>query len=355
MIKRYAILVLILALIVVVAQSMNAPVSEYVFRSTDQHEQDRSMIIRFSHQYHLQEVQAECSTCHIAAPTSMKSSDNLLGTMEQCAGCHDVKDETKCMTCHVDKEHLVKFENPKREMIFPHASHVDAQKMKCETCHDGLEKVTFATRANMPSMETCNTCHDDRKVSNQCETCHTNFATLLPEEHGQSNFRRNHKNLVRLGALDVSCQTCHTERTCQQCHQGAGLKQFGQKDLISEPRPIRTTKDSPDEMVLQKIHDLNYKFTHGIDAKARLNDCLSCHNTQEFCAACHNEGGNITAGKFKPASHSVPGFTTIGVGSGGGDHAIQAKRDIESCMSCHNVAGRDPTCMTCHTDNGKVR
>ena len=40
----------------------------------------------------------------------------------------------------------------------------------------------------------------------------------------------------------------------------------------------------------------------------------------------------------------------IGVGSGGGDHARLARRDIERCAACHDVQGADPNCILCHTD-----
>ena len=56
-----------------------------------------------------------------------------------------------------------------------------------------------------------------------------------------------------------------------------------------------------------------------------------------------------------PASHLKPNFTTIGVGTGGGEHAILARRDIESCVACHDVQGGDPTCITCHTDNDGIK
>lgn len=48
-------------------------------------------------------------------------------------------------------------------------------------------------------------------------------------------------------------------------------------------------------------------------------------------------------------------FKTLGVGSGGGDHATLAKRDIERCMSCHDVNGADPTCITCHFDADGIK
>jgi hypothetical protein len=60
-------------------------------------------------------------------------------------------------------------------------------------------------------------------------------------------------------------------------------------------------------------------------------------------------------GGIVPASHLLPDFTTIGVGSGGGQHAILAKREIESCVSCHDIQGGDPTCIVCHLDSDGIR
>ena len=343
----------IILLVGVGAQSTSPDIFLSLFSNDDHHAQDRSKIIKFSHKYHIQDVQAECSTCHAKALTSKASGDKLLGDHETCAGCHDLTDDKKCGVCHVDKDNPVAFDNPKRDFTFSHQQHAGEQKLKCESCHAGLENVTYAEKQNMPTMETCNTCHNDRKVSNQCETCHKNFTSLIPSEHRTSDFRRAHRNSVRLGAIDVSCQTCHTETTCQNCHQPGSLMKFG-KDNASDPRALQTMKD-PARTPLQNIHDINYRFTHAIDAKSRQADCASCHEVKEFCAQCHNEGGHINQSKFKPKSHSVPGFTMLVKGSGGGDHAQQAKRDIETCMACHNVEGRDPTCMLCHSEKGTVR
>ncbi|MBI3579527.1 MAG: hypothetical protein HY089_08995 [Ignavibacteriales bacterium] len=59
--------------------------------------------------------------------------------------------------------------------------------------------------------------------------------------------------------------------------------------------------------------------------------------------------------RFKPATHQEAGFVTLGVGSGGGKHASLARRDIESCASCHDAQGADPTCTTCHTDPDGIK
>jgi c(7)-type cytochrome triheme protein len=311
--------------------------------------------LKFSHKMHIKDIGVDCATCHPGAATSKLSSDNLASTHDQCSSCHQDQVTSDCGFCHKNPENIVPRPAVERTVIFSHENHLGRTDVECTTCHKGLDEVELSSAKNMPDMAACNTCHDGAKAPNTCENCHTDFVTLLPADHKKSDFLRSHRDEIRLGAFATSCQTCHSETFCQQCHTGAGLKAFRKQDLMVEPRPKVSTKDTPKRTVLQNVHDLNYRFTHGIDARSKQTECGSCHSTQTFCADCHKAGGNISQGTFKPKSHSVPGFTTLGLGSGGGLHAEEARRDIESCMSCHDVEGRDPTCMTCHLESGRVR
>ena len=353
MLRRYAVFILILALSLILASAENGPWAKagVVPAGND----DRPSIVKFSHQKHIKDVGADCVTCHPSAQTSKLASDYLSAKHESCQSCHEEQISNDCAYCHTTPENIQLRPEPVRDIIFSHEQHAAMKGVECQTCHAGLDETDLSSAKNMPTMATCNTCHNDRKASNTCESCHRNFVTLLPENHKRSDFTRNHRDLARLGALTADCQSCHTEQFCQQCHTTSGLKAFTPKDLMTEPSAKTSTKDSPKQMLLQNVHDLNYRFTHGIDARARQADCASCHEAQTFCAQCHEAGGNITQGRFKPASHMMPGFTTLGFGSGGGLHAEEARRDIESCISCHDVEGHDPTCLTCHTETGRVR
>ncbi len=353
MLRRYAVYVLMSALLLVVVIVAGGRFARAGARAT--RDENRPSIVKFSHQKHIKDLGIECITCHPAAQTSKLSSDTLAAKHENCQTCHEDQVNNDCAYCHTTPDNIQPRPKAVRETTFSHEQHLAMKGIECTTCHQGLDETDLSSPKNMPVMATCTTCHNNAKATNTCEACHTNFVTLLPEDHKRSDFARNHRDLARLGALTTDCQTCHTEQFCQQCHQTTGLKAFGGKDLVTEPSPKTSTKDSPKQMLLQNIHDLNYRYTHGIDAKARQSDCASCHDAQTFCATCHEAGGNITQGRFKPASHMVPGFTTLGPGSGGGLHAEEARRDIESCISCHDVEGHDPTCLTCHTEGGRVR
>lgn len=354
MIQRYILFMIFLAAFLFVAASSQRPGKEATGIFGKKTKPAHSAVVKFSHQFHIKEGIAECTLCHEAAATSTSASDDLLGTMATCGACHDVEDPEQCTKCHYG-ENYVGYTPVSRDIIFPHAVHV-GQGMECTTCHQGLENVDYGSDANLPEMATCYTCHNDQKQTNQCESCHLNFVTLIPGDHRASNFLRSHRQTTRLGGLDVSCQTCHTERLCQDCHLDGGLKASGPGgDLMTDPRPKTTPLDSPEKMTLQMAHELNYRFTHGMDARGRSADCVACHSQQTFCAPCHEAGGNVTQGNLRPATHLVPGYTTIGRGTGGGLHAEQARRDMESCIACHDIEGRDPVCLTCHTPGGEVR
>lgn len=350
MTSRYFLPVLLVGAAVAASVAMKEPL-----RGTWQ-EEDHAKLLKFSHTLHVKDQGIACEDCHLTAAKSKLSSDNILGDHESCKSCHEEQLSSNCTFCHTSADNIQPIKVPEREVTFSHELHATEQKIKCQTCHAGLDEAVAAGPKNMPAMTVCTDCHTARNVSTNCETCHTDFAALIPADHTQGDFKRDHKKRTRLGAQDVSCATCHTESFCQDCHTGIELHGFGAvRDLMTDPSPRTSVKDSPKQLRLQQVHDLNYRFTHGVDARSKLIDCSSCHDRQTFCATCHQAGGEITLEKIRPATHDLPGFTTIGKGSGGGRHAELARRDIESCASCHDVQGSDPTCMLCHTDNGGIR
>jgi c(7)-type cytochrome triheme protein len=311
--------------------------------------------LKFSHSFHVKDAGVACEDCHGAAKTSTRASDNLRSNHDNCISCHEDQITNACGYCHVNPEAIEAAPSPVRTIMFSHKQHVTDQGVACATCHPGVESVDYVTAKNMPTMTACATCHDDVKATNVCESCHTSFTGLVPSDHLAADFKKDHKKLARVGGMDVSCTTCHTQSFCADCHVGGGLVRFGEGDLMTDPSPRTSTADAPAQMTLTMTHSLNYRFTHGIDAKAKSADCYSCHSAQTFCAPCHATGGNISGQPFKPAWHLGAGFTTLGVGSRGGRHAEYAKRDIESCVSCHDVQGGDPTCITCHRDADGIR
>lgn len=314
--------------------------------------------IKFSHQFHVKEAGIACTDCHSNATKSINSSDNLLAKSESCTSCHEDQLKSNCTYCHLspDSTTYTAAPSPVRELVFSHQQHVEGhQKVACEICHTVLDKADASTGELVPAMATCNSCHSDGKSTSTCKTCHTNFALLRPIDHNRTDFVREHKRSARLA--DAKCGMCHSQETCIDCHNRSELVKVNVpgRDLVSQQSPRLTANDRGQGIRLTKVHDLNFRFTHGVAVKGKTMECQTCHSGKEFCATCHEAGGNINQGSFKPASHSAAGFKTFGVGSGGGEHARLAKRDIESCAMCHASDGADPVCIRCHTDADGVK
>lgn len=306
-------------------------------------------VIKFSHRLHVQDAGMGCLDCHEAASTSASARDNLMPKKANCESCHAEQLESSCTTCHFsdDPSDYRAFVGPDRDLLFGHELHVARQKMECITCHAGVEQAENDLSQHLPPMETCYTCHNDVAASNQCERCHLNLAGLRPLDHNRTDFTREHKRLVRSG--QTSCAMCHSDASCEGCHAAVPLVRVDEarRDLISPRSPRLGAIDRGQTLGLQKVHDLNFRYTHGVAAAGKMSDCGSCHATQEFCAACHAAGGNITQSEFRPSNHTAAFVAT--------EHGRMARRDIETCAACHDAAGAEPTCVFCHSDPDGVR
>jgi len=309
-------------------------------------------IIKFSHQFHSELT--DCESCHSGAAKAENLKSPLLPTKDDCATCHDVQDTDACSKCHYEdvNEPLVQ---KKPEIIFNHAFHKE-QELQCTSCHLGLDKVdySFESPNSKPTMKSCYNCHNEKKVAtNSCEACHVSTANLLPNDHKKSNFTTLHK--FAASKTNADCMMCHDNNSCSTCHVGTTM--LTEKNTASDfyqPNVPSNFIDGAKQQQVTRVHDLNYRFTHGIDLKGKTKECQSCHQVEEFCVSCHGlTGGDISLGGAMPSSHLKPGFVTFGKGSGGGEHAKLGRRDIERCISCHDVHVQDPTCITCHNEKIK--
>ncbi len=316
---------------------------------------DKKQALKFSHSKHA-EANIECASCHTPEKLTKNASEKMLPTHTECQSCHEQEVNEKCAMCHSDENNPVALPNPIREILFDHQKHVVDQKMECVTCHAGInsDKENETASQHTPSMATCNTCHNNVKATNQCEACHTNLTSLRPASHIAANFKREHARVMNGRTFDANCQSCHTESSCMECHDGTNLTTLSKFEKTGMLSPRKFGNDKPAALSGQNVHNINYKFTHGIDAKGRASDCQTCHRQQTFCSDCHMNG-SVALGGAMPTTHEKAGFTTIGVGTGGGAHAQLAKRDIQRCASCHDPEGGDPTCITCHFDNRGVK
>ena len=340
-----------LILLAVIALGLGRAATSSPAASVDQ----QSKFLKFSHQKHVTDVGVDCETCHKEIVDNEKLGDRLIPDHTACQSCHEDELKNKCTFCHSsDSPERVNIP-PVRDLIINHKKHITDRQVKCVQCHAGIDKAGLASDMGGPKMESCTTCHDGRTAPNQCENCHRNLTNLLPISHTQGDFKKDHKKFARLNVMESRCQACHTDNFCSQCHDGTNLTRLAPGSITAMVSPRTLGNDKPRALAGQQVHDINYLYTHSVDAKAKTSECQTCHNTRTFCNDCHENGRQGQWGTL-PASHRIPGFALRGgYGSGGGRHADLARKNIEQCASCHDAEGSEPACINCHFDNDGVK
>lgn len=318
---------------------------------------DNNEVIKFSHKLHAE--LADCKSCHSAAANGISLSDRLFPNHDNCKECHDVEDDSQCSTCHFDNKYEPLMQS-KSELIFNHKFHTVEKNLDCKSCHKGFDQVAYSselTNSN-PMMEDCFSCHSNQAMaSNACESCHISTTNLVPQDHKSSSFMKSHK--FAANEINANCMMCHdsNENSCEDCHTATtGITETNTESDFYQPYSPSRSIDGVKQQQITRVHELNYRFIHGMDANGKINECQSCHQIETFCGSCHqSKERDFALGGVLPTSHMNPNFKTIGVGTGGGEHAVLARRDIENCISCHDVQGADPTCTMCHLDSDGIK
>lgn len=277
--------------------------------------QDKDTIL-FPHQYHVEEEEIDCATCH-AVDKSTSGTDNLLPAMEVCADCHDVDDESNCNMCHSNVEeagtspHITNYST-----LFSHEKHIAAD-LECTTCHGEVTDIGIGQHMQLPGMVACMDCHQSKQVSTDCSTCHAPNERIKPLSHDLA-FIRTHGNVATTFSSKTSmgkdCATCHKTDFCQDCHEGENIERFS--------------------------HPLNFEFTHALAAQGKERNCYTCHEDREFCSSCHLSNNVLPYNHTAGWTNNIPGD--------GGRHKIEAMIDLDNCMTCHEH-NADQVCQQCHT------
>lgn len=265
----------------------------------------------FSHELHVIEHEAECTTCHPAATTSVSGKDDLLPKGKLCFQCHDEVDctggdkaDAKCSFCHTKTEKtgfMPRISDYSEK--FNHKLHIE-KGAKCETCHAGVERKKTIAGLHLPDMDKCMTCHSVPQTVAGCVKCHTESDELRPADH-TNLWLANHGRFSE--SKSGNCMSCHTESYCMDCHKGENLA--------------------------NQSHPPQFIMTHSISYMMRESNCMSCHNDMQYCIECHTQVNYI-----KPISHTA--FNWIAI------HQKEAKPSRDLCVVCHSVDDR--TCARCH-------
>jgi hypothetical protein len=246
----------------------------------------------------------------------------------------------RCDACHEGFDpatpiRIARVQFPASNIRFSHAAHI-ARGQTCESCHGAMRSVGLATRLELPTMQQCFSCHRTGGTAQaSCTECHltgadgvmrTTFAegvlnppTWMNGLHHDADFWVTH----RFVAADSGerCTPCHRESDCTDCHDG--------------------------RVADRRLHPNDYVALHATEARQSAERCTSCHRTASFCENCHLRSGVAQAsavqaraiGRFHPPPEEWSGRTVSAT-----HHAIEARRSLTACVSCHTE--RD--CTSCH-------
>lgn len=164
----------------------------------------------------------------------------------------------------------------------------------------------------------------------ECFDCHKSEG-VAPNHTG--DWVRTHR--VNASKADKNCADCHTQDYCLDCHQGGGIN----ADLTIE----QFRRD-----YVPKSHRSDFVQLHPIKALDNPQTCYRCHD-RNYCDSCH---ARFPRGSMRIKSHLPTGTTSGGLTQSymwTNEHATEARRNLQSCQSCHPEGD---VCLRCHSSKG---
>jgi hypothetical protein len=167
----------------------------------------------------------------------------------------------------------------------------------CGTCHNVVPHGPAVRWIREPVMDDCVGCHNEAGVTTECDICHE--GRLTTERLSTGPWAVTHgpawRSMHGLGDLRT-CVTCHDEEKCRGCHE------------------------------IELPHPRGFPLTHGADAIAHEDACLTCHDIASLCDPCH--------GLQMPHPDSfLPEHS--GIASGLDDPVCATCHIREDCTDCH--------------------
>mgnify|MGYP001596688156 CR=1 FL=1 len=163
----------------------------------------------------------------------------------------------------------------------------------------------------------------------ECQDCHSGSGVI--NNHG-AFFVQEHRFLAQKAGNN--CADCHQQSFCVDCHQGGGITTDLQRG------PSRRGEYKP------RTHRSDFISIHSIKAADNPQNCYRCHQSS-FCTDCHSR--TRQKGNMNIKSHRKAG-PLLQVYDWNSDHAAEARRNLQSCESCHPDAD---VCVQCHS-SGKA-
>ncbi len=133
--------------------------------------------IAFPHNTHVEGAQFLCIDCHISVDRGPRAG---IPDIRTCWGCHETtatdRPEVQKIKAFHDRGEDIPWQrvygwDDEAHVRFNHAPHIRAQ-VDCTNCHGNVGGMGVAERVVDHTMGFCINCHKQRKVSNDCQTCH---------------------------------------------------------------------------------------------------------------------------------------------------------------------------------------
>jgi cytochrome c7-like protein len=132
--------------------------------------------VAFTHKVHLSKGM-QCTDCHVGVD---KGPDARIPSVSFCMTCHQViattNPEIVKLAAYQKRGEDIPWQrvydySPTQHVKFNHAPHIRAE-VDCATCHGDMRQRTVAVRTVNMTMGFCLDCHNQKKVSVDCITCH---------------------------------------------------------------------------------------------------------------------------------------------------------------------------------------
>lgn len=174
---------------------------------------------------------------------------------------------------------------------------------------------------------------DHREYKNaklkECQECHSGSGVI--SNHG-AFFMKEHRLLAQKAGNN--CAQCHDQSFCLDCHKGGNIE----ADLKKSP--------SRRGELMPTTHRSDFISIHAIKAADNPQNCYRCHESN-FCLDCHSK--IRSKGSMSIKSHRSAG-TSSQLYNWTSDHSAEARRNLQSCETCHPDAD---VCIQCHS-SGKA-
>lgn len=168
----------------------------------------------------------------------------------------------------------------------------------------------------------------ESKIS-ECNACHKGEG-IAPNH--DADWIKTHRTVA--SKPGNNCSQCHDQSYCLDCHKGGGIK--GDMTLETFGRDYAP-----------KSHRSDFIMIHPLKAKDSPQSCYRCHE-QKQCNQCHDR---FPKGSLRIKSHLMLGPDNQKYAPAINEHAVEARRNLQSCASCHPEGD---VCVQCHR-SGMVR